>query len=897
VPDDLPTGTVTFLFSDIEGSTRLLEQLGTSYAQALSTHRQLIRSAVRVHGGTEVSSEGDEFFAAFSSAPAAVNAAADAQRALSAHAWSADTAFRVRMGVHTGIGVLNDGAYVGLDVHRAARIMAAAHGGQVLASHATRVLAANGLSQGLTFRDLGQHRLKDFPKGDHLFQVSGDGLATSFPPPRTLDAAVGNLPTELAPFVGRKREIRDLVRLIFAGRRLVTITGPGGIGKSRLSLEVAHRVTGRFADGVWFVPLAPIMDDELVRTAIARSLGVQLGVRQDPLDTIADHLAGAQTLLVLDNVEQVHAGAARTALRLLSATARTQVLATGRMAFHVRGEREVIVPPLALPRPDESITPQMLGRYEATALFARLATAARPGFRLNAGDAATVAGIVSHLDGLPLAFELAAARVRLLTVQEILRGLDSPLRLLAGGPVDLPERQQTMRAAIDWSLGLLDPATQDLFARLGAFVGGWTAADAEAVCGAATGSGDVFERLGTLVDHNLVRRSEIGDTTRFEMLETIRASAGERLEALTDAGETRRRHARLYLDLAESLAPAASSSAARASLDALDREHDNIRAAMDWAIHTRDVETVLRFVAALWRFWYMRGYLLEGRSKVEAVLALPELDAHRPALASGLSAAGAVFYWLADPRAEAAYERSLALYRGLGDRRAIASALYDLSFVVGAARRAAEVERSTAGPEQRPRTPVDLERSRQLLEESKAISREVQDLEGEARAAFGLANLAAMRDDASRSRDLAREAVELYRQTGDDPGLSWALHLHAVGALGSGQIDLARASLAEGLPLVREIGDLTGILFYLDGFAIVAQERGALERAMRISGAADALERKLGIPAAQAGGTFLGNRTARKSLLTARDLADAWAEGEEMTADEAVTYALQPDNA
>jgi predicted ATPase/class 3 adenylate cyclase len=612
--EQAPTGTVTLLFSDIEGSTRLLRRLGDSYADVLAIHRDLIRAACREHDGFEVDMQGDAFFVTFTSAGDAISAAAEAQRALTAHPWPEGTEIRVRIGLHTGEPGFIDGRYVGLDVHHGARVMAAGHGGQVLVSESTRVL----LDERVRFRDLGEHRLKDIAEPQRLYQLEVDGLATEFPPLNTIDNRPTNLPALTSTFVGRARELGDLESLLARDElRLLTLTGPGGAGKTRLALQVAANVLERFPSGVFFVSLSPVRESELAVSTIARTLGLREYPGETMLETLTEYVSDKELLLVLDNLEQLPAAASAIAGLLASAPG-LRVLATSRVPLHLSGEHTYAVPPLE--------------RSEAVNLFVDRAHAAAVDFRLTPDNADAVAEICARLDGLPLAIELAAPRVRVLTPAALLRRLDQRLSILTGGAKDLDERQRTLRATIEWSHELLLEDEKSLFARLGLLVGGCRLEAAEFLCDpdGSLGTG-VLDGLGSLVDKSLLRRrTDTDGEPRFWMLETIREYALEMLEASDEVEHARRRHALWYTEEAERL-DVESRTGDRPSVFArLDDEYANLRAAIAFARDTRDGDLVLRLGTALWGFWSTRGYVAEGRHALEDAF---ELSDRRPARA------------------------------------------------------------------------------------------------------------------------------------------------------------------------------------------------------------------------------------------------------------------------
>ncbi|MGZ8602189.1 MAG: ATP-binding protein, partial [Actinomycetota bacterium] len=734
---DPPIGTVTFLFTDIEGSTRLLQQLGEDYRSLIDDHSRLLREAFAE--GYVSGTEGDAFFVVFASAPAAIRAVADAQRALHAQAWPADADVKVRMGLHTGEGALAaDGEYASIDVNRAARIAAAAHGGEVLVSDVTRRLVEPSLAEGLDLRDLGEHQLKDLDRPERLHRLRIEGLPDDFGPPRTLDARRGNLPADLSPFIGRE-EVLDDVRRLCADHRLVTLTGPGGSGKTRLSLQLAREAQARCRDGAFVVQLAPIVDPELVPDAIANALGVIGEAGRPVLETLVDHLADRELFLVLDNVEQV-IEAAPVAPALLQAAPDLRVVATSREPLRVEGEQEYAVPPMAVADPAIPTAPEQLLAYESVALFVERATGVRPGFELDAGNAAAVAEICGRLDGLPLAIELAAARVRLLSPRQIAERLDEALPVLSGGGRDRPVRQQTIRGAIAWSYDMLDGAEASCFRRLGVFRGGCTLDAVERVCEPAD---DALELVGSLVDKSLLRRIELDDGSRFEMLFVIRGFAKERLaENADDERETRRRHARFTLDLLLEASPHLFGPEQPAWLDALERDHDNIRSALAWVVETGETELALELVSRCWRFWQMRGHLHEGRERIDEALAMPGLD-ELPALhADALEAAGGVAYWMADwASADTRYAECLDLRREAGDPVPLAEAAYNLACV---ATYAASPFRS-------------VERADQLLAEALEIFRAQDDRLGIAKVLWASGgNLADSRPD---------EAIPAFRES------------------------------------------------------------------------------------------------------------------------------------
>ena len=880
---ELLTGTVTFLFTDIEGSTRLLQSHGEGWSAILARHQELLRAAFLAEGGVEVGTEGDSFFVTFPTAPGAVAAALAAQRALAREPWPGDVEVRVRMGMHTGEASFGTEGYVGLHVHRASRIASVGRGGQVLLSDTTRSLLREALPEGVELRDLGVHRLKDLDRPERLWQLVVADLQSEFAPIASLDAVPNNLPTLLTTFLGRAREIAEISALL-AESRLLTLTGPGGTGKTRLSLAVAGRSLAQFPDGVFFVELAPITEPELVPATIAQALGLPNRGGRSSVDRLIDHIGERRVLLVLDNFEQV-TDAAPSVNALLLACPNLSIMASSRSMLHVSGEQEYPVPPLGLPDPAHLPPLTQLSQFEAVALFIERARSVKPDFDVTNENAPAVAEICVRLDGLPLAIELAAARIRIFTPQSMLSRLENRLGLLAGGARDLPERQQTLRGAIAWSHDMLDRAEKALFACQSVFVGGAGLEAIEQVCGSEI-SGDVLDALGSLVEKSLVRQSEgIGGEPRFGMLETIREFALEQGVARGGADELRRRHAELFATLAETWGGRVMASDKGTTLDRIEQDHDNLRAAMAWAIETGDAETAMRLGSALWRFWQMRGYLQEGVERLEQTLALPSSHHHPERRADALSAAAGVAYWLADSdRARELYEEEIEARRALGDRRGLAEALYGISF-----------SWSIRGPlgEQ----PAELATNQ--INEARDLFREIGDDAGVGRCEWALANVAWGTGQLAEAKRHGLEALAVFEAIDDRFMVGWATYTLGLGELnedsaepGPGEhLEDARRWLRQALDTFAEAQDVSGYTLVLDAVALLALRDGDRDRAARLSGAVANLERTSGTGLNQWNRDVLGFVPA--DLKSDPTLAGAWAAGEAMTADEAVAYARE----
>lgn len=689
-PSALPTGTVTFLFTDIEGSTRLANTLGDRYDAVLATHHQLIRAALQGEGGIEVSTEGDAFFVVFTSALRAVGAAVTAQRALAAQRWPDDAVIRVRMGLHTGEGRLGGDNYIGTNVNRAARIASAGHGSQVLLSDATRALTVPSLPAGVGLLDLGLHRLKDLPEPERLWQLQIDGLPSDFPAIRSLDARPNNLPVPAAPLIGRTEELAALIGLV-RDHRLVTLTGPGGTGKTRLGLAVAHHLLADFPDDVFFVALQDARDRDAVAATTASALGVREKVDRDLEQGAKDFLEHRRVLLVLDNFEQVVEQGAPFVAELLSIARELRVLVTSRAPLRLSGEQEFAVPPLDVPDPRQLPPLRALGQVEAIALFVQRARSVAPGFAITDDNARAVTEICRRLDGLPLAIELAAARIKVLSPEAILDRLARHLPVLATADRDVPDRQRTLDAAIDWSYELLEPTEQRLFTRLSVFAGGWSLEAAERICNPVSELGlDTLDGVASLVDKSLARPATLEDADqaepRFTMLQVIREFAAAKLDAELDAEAVRRRHAEWMLALAEEARPELRRSDLRRWQLRLRRDEENLRTALGWALDRGEAEIGLRTASAVWDFWHYWAEVREGIGWLESLLALPAAANATDARARGLDALGGLVYWQGrTERAWELYEEVVSIRRRLGDEHALAEALFQTAWAAAAA--------------------------------------------------------------------------------------------------------------------------------------------------------------------------------------------------------------------
>jgi predicted ATPase/class 3 adenylate cyclase len=895
-----PAATLTFLFSDIEGSTRLLDALGSeAYTKVLERQAAIMRAAIAKHGGREEGTEGDSFFVVFDSAVAAVEAAVEAQRSLAAEPWPAGGEVTVRMGLHAGEASVSAAGLVGLDIHRAARIAAAAHGGQVVVSEAVRALVAADLASGISLRSLGSHRLKDLREPQPLCQVVAEGLRIEFPPLQSLDARPNNLPTQLTSFVGREKELEEAGGLLDRNR-LVTLTGPGGTGKTRLSLQIAADAAERYPDGIFFVALETVREPALVASRIASAIGLaETGARTADV-VLREWLAGKHVLLVLDNFEQV-VDAGPVIAELMRDVPALSALVTSRAALRVSGEQEYPVSGLPTP-PDLSQLSQLelanlpaeartigveaLSAYESVRLFIARATSVRPDFKVTNDNAPAIAAIAARLHGMPLAIELAAARVKLFSPEALRARLEDQLGLLAAGARDLPERQQTLRGAIAWSYDILDEGHRRLLDRLSAFEGGADLAAAEAVCGPSSELGiEVLDGLVDLADQSLIRTGEADGDPRFHLLDTIRAYAAERLADRGEAAEVADRHSAWFLELAQRIAPSLAGAEQRQLLDQLEREHDNLRAVLDRATAAGDAATAIGLAHAIWRFWQKRGHLNEARRRLDVMAAAPWSREDPSLRARLMEALGGVCWWQADIRAmRAAYKEAVELWRAIGDKAELANALYNYTFVFSV-------------PEDPNAAPEDLDpdgEGRRASEEAYALYEELGDERGQGNVLWGRGNSKYFSEGPDAGLDNFLAALQKFRNVGDRTMEAWSLHMVGGGLLRERQPEEARPLLREALQHFLIAGDAAGMTMVIDDLSSMALADDQPERASRLWGAGRALAKATGATLASYTDGWIESqlRPNVRNSIEPTDLQRWAAEGAALSLDEAVAYAL-----
>ncbi len=869
----LPTGTVSFLFTDVEGSTRLLHQLGERYSNALETHSRIIESRVGAADGVVVNTEGDAFFCAFSNAADAVGAAVGIQRDFADYAWPPDGQFRVRMGIHTGDGTLGGRDYVGVDVHRAARISAAGYGGQILVSAETFALTERRLPGGVAMRDLGEHHLKDLPRAEHVFQVVVSELPSDFPALKSDSRRSHNLSATLNTFVGRSDELVAISERLGASR-LITLVGPGGTGKTRLAVEVGFNVLDILTDGVWMVELASVSESGGVQRSLAAALRLREQLDIALVDTISDHLAQKSALVILDNCEHLLSACAELADHLLRLCPEVRMLATSRQALGVSGERVHQVAGLTVPTAEMS--GEELMASEAVELLVDRVTERKRDFLLTVENSEAVAQICRRLDGIPLAIELAAARVNVLGVEQIAGRLDDRFRLLTGGTaVDLPHHQ-TLRLAMDWSYDLLVAEEAALFRWLSVFAGGCSLEAVESVCSTdSVPESAVLDLLQGLIEKSLVVVDDHQNPVRYRMLETVRAYADDKLASSGEREAALVSHGRYYLRVAEEAEPALQGSVDSSSqaevLDRLELDHGNFRAAMEGLLHTEQ-DLVGRLAGSLWRYWEVRGHLNEGSEWMKAILeAGRELAPN--VRAKALAGAGKLAWRRgAFEEAEPLFRDSLELWRTVDDRAGEANALHGLA-----------------------RAALNLghhEEAQSSGEQSLAIQTELENPQGIATAINTLGEVARLKGDLHQAQDRYMDSLHIYEDIGDTAAFITVKHNLGYTALGQGDTERAEARFLEAMTIARDLQDHLGIFSMFGGLAAVAITQGDAVRAATLFGASSAV----------ATDGYAGDRVdqievqrnlaATRAVLEPETFNRAWQDGEEMPREAAIAYAL-----
>ena len=919
---NLPTGTVTFLFTDIAGSTHLLQQLGPAYVDLLAQHHAILRTAIQVWHGAEVDTQGDAFFAAFGRASEALRAVTNMQRSLACQEWPGGAAVKVRMALHTGEAALTEIGYVGLDVHRAARLCSAGHGGQVLLSAATQALVSADLPEGLSLRSLGEHRLKDLQKPEQIFQLVIPGLPSEFPALKSLNLLQNNLPVLLTSFIGREGEIAA-VRQHLGRERLVTLVGAGGSGKTRLALQAAAQGLEDFPEGVWFVDLAPLSDPAFVPQAVATVLNLHEESGRTIQYTLVEYFRAQRVLLILDNCEHLMKACADLAENLLQSCPSLKVLATSREALGIPGEHLLPVPTLSLPCPEllqengKDILSKIQGS-EAVRLFQERAAAVLLGFRLTEANARSAAQICQRLDGIPLAIELAAARTRMLSLEQILARLDDRFRLLTGGSRTALPRQQTLQALVEWSHDLLSISEKILFRRLSVFAGGWTLEAAEAICkGGEINHGDILDLLTRLMDKSLILAEPCGEGMRHRMLETILEYAQGQVQASGELEELQRHHMGFYARLVQNSLKGLTGPDPSTWLKLLNAEKDNLYKALDWAIqcNEQDGDVAGRMAGDLWMWWMERGMLSEGRQwyqkvlekfqkrgspRAKALMGMATLtwtqggtlevsksldeslailrDLENPDLPDLAQATHIQGHIALDkgnyPEASQAFQESLELYRKLDDPYWVGTLNSDLGVVA-----------YHLG---------DYPSARQYQEESLALFQKDGNIEIISQTLHRIGELARLEGDYGRAEECYETCLHNYQELWMK--LEIASNLHKLGYIAqhNGDFQKARTRFQESLSIQREVGNKQGIAECLAGLAGLAAAEGQPVRALRLFGAAQAVLDAARIPMAPADLVeWQRDHALACAQLSQATCEQAQEEGSKMVMEQAIEYALQ----
>ncbi len=917
---NLPSGTVTFLFTDIENSTKLWEQFPEAMKSALAQHDKIIKQAIDDHNGRIIKTTGDGVHAAFQTGVSGVQAAIAIQQGLFTAEWKQIEPYKLhtRIGLHTGEAEERGGDYYGSTLNRAARLMSIAYGGQTLLSTTTTDLVRDQLPADLSIRDLGEHRLKDLVRSEHIFQLINPALPSEFPALKSVDAFPNNLPVQLTTFIGREREIEEAKNRLNSAR-LLTLIGPGGTGKTRLALQLAAELLPSFSDGVWVAELAPLADPALIMQTIASVLGLrdQLGMHMDEL--VVDYLRAKNILLVMDNCEHLVEACAQLIDQLLHACPNLKIIASSREALGINGETIYRVPSLSLPDPAQT-TPEALLRSESIQLFLARAAAVSPSFTLNDHNATAVAQICRRLDGIPLALELAAARVPVFAAEQLAARLDDRFKLLTGGSRTALPRQQTLRATIDWSYDLLLENERALLRKLSVFAGGWSFEAVEAICPEL----DVLNLLTQLINKSLVIAEEEKGETRYHLLETVRQYARDKLLEAGEAIQARDAHFNYFFELARTAAPKLNGYEALIWVMRLETEFDNIRAALSWATEN-NVEAALRMCASLLYFWNRRGLEEEGRHLIGEALAqalkLPRTDGEADrqmmkSLGEAWHSMAMLAYSQGDnARAIESSKEAAVLARQLNDKRLLALALAFqasgkmwlgttegveelLEEALAAARESGD-KYATGLPlalfgQGIALTKGDYKKAADYINEGMALLEESGDHWGATMAMLSTGMMAKFRGDYAEARLQYAACEPIFREMGDRHRVNMVRSELAHIERYQGHYEKAEAMYRETLPEWQRIGHRAAIAHQLECLAAIAIFREQGKRAAHLFGAAEALREKIKIPMTQPESQEYERVIA--SLREGMDkdaFASAWAEGRAMSMEQAIQYALE----
>ncbi|HJS17745.1 MAG TPA: adenylate/guanylate cyclase domain-containing protein [Anaerolineales bacterium] len=928
---DLPSGTVTFLFTDIEGSTRLAQEYPSVMSDLLARHHEILNRAIAQHNGFVFQIVGDSFCASFHTAEDALHAALEAQRHLHNEAWSPGP-LKVRMGVHTGTAQVerrpNEIQYSGYTtLALTQRIMSAGHGGQILISHSTRDSIQDGFLQQAQLLDMGERRLKDVLRTEHLYQVSAPDLPSEFPALKTLELFSHNLPAQLTSFIGREKEIAEIKKLI-AENRMVTLSGSGGAGKTRLGLQVGAECLDQFSDGVWLVELAPVSDPALVSQVLLSIFNLREDSHRSALEVLTDYLRSRVMLLLLDNCEHLIEACAQISESLLHNCSKLKILASSREALGIAGEIPYRVPSLNIPNLSDLPSLDELEKADSIRLFVERAATARPDFSLTPDNASFVAQICFRLDGIPLAIELAASRAKVLTPEQIAARLDDRFRLLTGGSRTALPRQQTLRAMIDWSYSLLSEEEKTLFRRLAVFFSGWTLEAAESVCGGEAGESSILELLTRLVDKSLVYIEESAGGMRYHRLETIRQYSREKFFEMDEVETIRDRHLNYYVQFAELVEENLKGGDQVIWQRRMSLEQDNLRAALEWGVD-RNPENALRIVGAANLFWTAGGYSAEGFRWTQKALEQvarehnPEDTAseqRRTARAKALCGLTRLYLSLGDnANAKRAAEESVTLYRQSQDPRGLSFALvvlaYPLDFL-GERERAEKILQESYSIARAEgdvyiqcrslnilaRVVIalhhDLTRAGRYVEESLRLAREAGLRSQEAQACEILATIAMHKNNIHEAQARFQESAEIYEKAGArfNVILEKSNLAHLERRLGNfaGALEYYR----ETIIAFRDIAQIGAVSHQLECFGFIALEEDRYERALELFAAAHVLREKRSTPMTPDEELYFEEQlTILREKMDEMEFDQAWSKGHMLTMEEAIDFALEDPDA
>jgi predicted ATPase/class 3 adenylate cyclase len=915
---NLPNGTVTFLFTDIEGSTKLWDDHPEEMKAALAKHDSILKAIIDADHGYVIKSTGDGVHAVFEKAIDAVNATIKIQHDLQADSASSFS-LKVRMGLHTGEAELRDGDYFGSTLNRAARIMSAGHGGQILISEVTMQLAREHFPSTVSVLDMGEHHLKGLVHAEKIYQLVAPDLQQDFPALMSIATATNNLPTQLTSFIGRERELREAKQKL-SDARLLTLIGPGGTGKSRLSLQLAEEVLPDFADGVWFVELAPLVDPELILQTIASVLNVRAQIGMPLKDIVSDYLRAKNMLIILDNCEHLIEACAQLVDQCLHNAPKTKIIVSSREALGIGGETVFRVPSLTLPNAGQTSREALAG-FESIQLFVARAKAANPKFELTEKNAASVAQICRRLDGIPLALELAAARASVFSAEQIASRLDDRFKLLTGGSRTALPRQQTLRALIDWSYDLLSDVERALLRRLSVFAGGWTFEAAEFVCP----NHDVMDLLTQLVNKSLVIvDDDDSESTRYRLLETIRQYARDKLLDAGESFEARKIHSRFFLQMAENAERELFKANSVKLVNSLENEQDNIRVALEWTTE-EDVESALRIVYALQLFWNRRGYTTEGRNLGEAVIAsaeaLPPLEGEAAVQRKTLIAkAFSTLIALAISQGDNQYVSEISakfvfyasgtinnglLARGLAYMCAGRLAVGDIEGVDNWTREALEHARASTDAyalglslgvtsQFLMITGGDIELARDYASQSKKVLREHGNQWGYTLILLGIGMVAKYKGDYKLSRENFGHILPLFHEMGDIHRVNMIQSEFAHMDRFEGYIDKAEQAYCKTILEWQRLGHRAAVANQLECLAFVALSHEQEDRAVKLLGAAESLRERINIQMSPFERIEYEKHVSElKNGLDEKAFSNLWSEGRSMTMEQAVAFAVE----